>query len=94
MRSRCNMTFADDRTDGGGVTPRAERGVDPERQDLEQDLVSQPARPLTDEEREAASSDPGREARVYAPQSERVPREPIPGDAELIQGGTHTEEGE
>ena len=60
-------------------------GEDPGREELMNDLVAEPARPLTDEEQEAAQRDHGRPERVYAPASARVPKEPAPGDDKLIQ---------
>ena len=45
---------------------------DPQR--TTQELVSEGARPLTEEERKAADREPGVVERVYAPASERVPR--------------------
>ncbi|MCC6180059.1 MAG: hypothetical protein IT305_32495 [Chloroflexi bacterium] len=51
------------------------------------DLVSEPARPLTDDEEAAARIDAGRQPRTYAPASERVPETPAPGDAEIIEEG-------
>jgi hypothetical protein len=75
--------------------PRAEAGAggteenlideDPAREGVMNELVNEPARPLTDEEREAAERDPGRPERVYAPHSARVPKEPIPADEKLIR---------
>ena len=85
------MAGAENRANDAGMTPANERSVDPLREGVEQGLVSQPARPLTKEEREAAASDPGRGARVYAPESKRVPREPIPGDDELVHGDASDE---
>jgi hypothetical protein len=60
-------------------------GEDVGREGLMNDLLSEPARGLTDEEEEAAERDPGRPERVYAPASARVPKEPAPGDDRLIQ---------
>ena len=57
---------------------------DPAREDYVDALVNQPSRPLTDEEKEAAEHDPGRPERVYAPASERVPKDPAPGDDRII----------
>lgn len=61
-------------------------GEDPEREAVEHGLPSQPDRPLTGEEEQAAEDDPGRSERVYAPASARVPKEPVPGDDKLIHG--------
>jgi hypothetical protein len=60
-------------------------GEDAEREGVLHELVNEPARPLTREEREAAEHDPGRPERVYAPASARVPKKPAPGDDRLIQ---------
>jgi hypothetical protein len=69
--------------------PTQERVVvdeDTEREGLMGDLMDEPARPLTHDEREVAEHDPGRPERVYAPASARVPKEPAPGDDRLISG--------
>ena len=68
---------ADDRPNRIDEDVEREAGVD--------QLLNEPARPLTDEEREAAKRDPGRPERVYAPRSERVPKQPFPGDEKLIK---------
>ena len=60
-------------------------GEDPGREERMNDLVAEPSRPLTDEEKDAAAEDPGRPERVYAPASARVPKQPAPGDDRLIQ---------
>lgn len=70
-----------------GERAPTERGQDPTREAAERDSSSLPSRPLTDEEREAAEHDPGRRQRAYAPHSERVPKPPAPGDAELVAHG-------
>jgi hypothetical protein len=49
------------------------------------DLVSETSRPLTDEERKAADRDVPISERVYAPASERVPREPVPGHRDFVE---------
>jgi hypothetical protein len=78
------MTFPDRRLDGPieppetrsenrqDVVPVSERNQDPQRSTHE--LVTESARPLTDEERKAADRDSGIAERVYAPASERVPK--------------------
>jgi hypothetical protein len=78
------MTFPDRRLDGPieppearaenrqDVVPVSERNQDPQRSTHE--LVTEAARPLTDEERKAADRDAGVAERVYAPASERVPK--------------------
>lgn len=60
------------------------RGEDPAREALERGLASEPERPLSKEEKDAAEADPGRPDRVYAPASARVPKEPAAGDDRLI----------
>jgi hypothetical protein len=60
---------------------------DPQR--ATQELVSEGARPLTEEERKAADRDPGVVERVYAPASERVPRT-VEGHRDVIE---HTDSG-
>jgi len=44
----------------GGVRPRDARDEDPERTGAVHNLVNQPARPLTGDEKEAARRDPGK----------------------------------
>jgi len=70
----------------GDAMPPSERGKDEERSEVLRELESGPSRPLTDEEREAAEHDPGRRPRVYAPESERVPKEPAPEDQAVADG--------
>ena len=69
----------------GELAPQ-ERGQDPAREGVEEGLTDVPSRPLDDEEKEAARHDPGRQPRTFAPQSERVPKEPLPGDDKLLEG--------
>jgi hypothetical protein len=76
----------------GGVLPPSERDQDPAREEFERELVTEPARPLTREEREAAEHDPGQPARVYAPEEARVPKPPIPGDDQRVLGGALADE--
>ena len=59
---------------------------DPGREELMNELASEPARALSDEEEEAAEGDAPRPERVYAPHSARVPKEPAPGDDKLVRG--------
>jgi hypothetical protein len=66
-------------------TRRPSTGEDPARADTVRELTHQPDRPLTDDEEDAAEHDPGRRERVHAPASARVPKEPAPGDDELIE---------
>ena len=74
-----------DRLPEGELAP-SERDEDPAR--AEQGLTATPARPLTDEEKAAATADPGRPTRTYAPHSQRVPKDPLPGHEELAAGGS------
>ena len=60
-------------------------GEDPLREETMRELVNQPDRPLSEDEKEAAEHDRGRSERVYAPASARVPKEPAPGDDKLIK---------
>jgi hypothetical protein len=69
------------------VLDESERGKDEARGDYVDTLSHTPARPLTDDEEDAAEHDPGRPARTYAPASARVPKAPLPGDDRLINAG-------
>ena len=69
------------------VLDKSERGKDEARGEYVDTLSQTPARPLTDEEEDAAEHDHGRPARTYAPASARVPKEPLPGDDKLINAG-------
>jgi hypothetical protein len=71
----------------GTVLDESERGKDDMRGDVVDTLTTTPARPLTDEEEDAAERDHDRPARTYAPASERVPKAPLPGDEKLIKPG-------
>ena len=64
------------------MIPPSERSQDPQRS--AHDLVNQTARPLTDEEKKAADRDTSVGERVYAPASERVPRDPVPGHRDFV----------
>jgi hypothetical protein len=85
---------------GGPLTPEAprdpnadtviderERGKDELRGESVDSLLATPARPLTDDEEEAAEHDPGRQPRTFAPASSRVSKPPAPGDDRLIEEG-------
>jgi len=77
------------------VIPPTERGEDPERNRMEHGLVGDASRPLTEEERKAADRDAPAGERVYAPASERVPKDPLPGHREMVEhADTHTPERE
>jgi len=67
-----------------GVNPISERGEDYERDEFMRELEQQPSRPLTGDETRAAAADSGSVRSVYAPASERVPVEPLPGDREIM----------
>jgi hypothetical protein len=73
----------------GTVLDGSERGKDDQRGDIIDTLLTTPARPLTDDEKEAAEDDPGRPPRTFAPASERVPKPPAPGHEQLIEEGLH-----
>jgi hypothetical protein len=64
------------------VLPPSQRGQDVEQTTHE--LVTESARPLTDEERKAADRDAPPGERVYAPASERVPRT-VPGYRDVVE---------
>lgn len=72
-----------------GEQPPSERDEDSSRD--EHTLTGEAAGALTDEEREAAAHDHGRPGRTYAPASERVPKAPIGGDADVIARGHEVE---
>jgi hypothetical protein len=75
------------------VIPPHERNQDPERST--HDLVTEVSRPLTEDEHKAADRDAPAGERVYAPASERVPREPVPGHRDFVEHpDTHTPERE
>jgi hypothetical protein len=69
--------------------PPTERGQDPERTEAMHGLAVEDARPLTSDERRAAENDTPLPERVYAPASERVPKEPVPGHRDFVE---HTDE--
>jgi hypothetical protein len=71
----------------GTVLDESERGKDEARGDYVDTLSNTPARPLTDDEEDAAEHDPGRPARTYAPASARVPKPPAPGDERFVGQG-------
>jgi hypothetical protein len=71
----------------GTVLDESERGKDEARGEYVDSLTNTPARPLSDDEEDAAEHDPGRPGRTYAPASARVPKPPAPGDERLIEQG-------
>jgi hypothetical protein len=68
------------------VLDPTERGEDPMRGDIVDTLTTEPARPLTQDEKDAAEDDPGRPPRTFAPASERVPKDPAPGHEDVVLG--------
>ena len=72
------------------VLDETERGKDEARGEYVDTLSHTPARPLTDDEEDAAEHDHGRPARTYAPASARVAKDPLPGDEKLINAGLDT----
>ncbi len=75
----------------GDLLPPSERNYDLPREAAIDALASQPARPLSDEEQEAALRDTPRAERVYAPASARVPKAPVPGHERLIERGLRSQ---
>jgi len=69
------------------ILSETERGEDPLREDYVNAEMAGEDRPLTGDEKDAARHDPGRQPRTYAPASERVPKQPNPGDARVIEAG-------
>ena len=61
-----------------------DRGQDEELEELEESVGRGEARPLTQEEREAAKRDKGPAKTVFAPASQRVPKPPLPEDEKFI----------
>jgi hypothetical protein len=77
------------------IIPSTERNQDPASSELMHDLTAESARPLTGEERKAADRDAPVAERVYAPASERVPVDPVPGHRNFTDHtDTHTPERE
>jgi hypothetical protein len=66
------------------VLPPGDRGEDEVREAIEEGMALGESRPLTRAEREAAARDPGISEPVYAPASERVSKEPAPGDEKFV----------
>jgi len=65
--------------------PPSERNQDQQRTEMTHGLLADGSRPLTAEEREAAEHDTPVGERVYAPASERVPVEPVPGHRDFVE---------
>jgi len=77
------------------VIPANERNQDPVITDMTDRLTTESARPLTDEERKAADREAPAGQTVYAPASERVPVNPVPGHRDFVEHpDTHTPERE
>jgi len=77
------------------VIPATERNQDPATTDRMDELTTEGARPLTEEERKAADREAPAGQTVYAPASERVPVNPVPGHREFVEHpDTHTPERE
>jgi hypothetical protein len=81
------MTFSD--------TSLERTGVDPAVSAMVNGVLIDNSHPLTDEERQAADREAPVSERVYAPASERVPVEPVPGHRDFVEHtDTHTPERE
>ena len=65
--------------------PPNERGQDEERTEISRGLTMEQARPMTADERHAAETDTPLAERVYAPASERVPKEPVAGHRTFVE---------
>jgi len=65
--------------------PPNERNQDIERTEITHGLEVEPSRPLTSDERHAAENDTPLRERVYAPASERVPKEPVAGHRDFVE---------
>jgi hypothetical protein len=63
--------------------PPNQRGQDEGRTETTHQIEG--SRPLTSAEREAAEHDKPLPERVYAPASERVPKEPVPGHRDMVE---------
>jgi hypothetical protein len=85
-------THADNAPD---IIPATARNQDPAVTEAMHGLSVDGARPLTDDERKAADRNAPVGERVYAPASERVPVDPVPGHRNFIDHtDTHTPERE
>jgi hypothetical protein len=77
------------------VIPASERNQDPVITERMDELTAESARPLTEEERKAADREEPAGQTVYAPASERVPVNPVPGHRDFVEHpDTHTPERE
>src|SRR2546425_13364981 len=77
------------------VIPANERNQDPVITERMDELTAEGSRPLTEDERKAADREAPAGQTVYAPASERVPVNPVPGHRDFIEHpDTHTRERE
>jgi len=67
-----------------GMNPPSERGEDQARDEVMREVEEQPSRPLSGAKKRAAESDTERAPDVYAPASERVAKEPLARDREIV----------
>jgi hypothetical protein len=65
--------------------PPSERNQDQLRTEVSHGLAVGGSRPLTADEKAAAEQDTPIAERVYAPASERVPRDPVPGHRDFLE---------
>ena len=73
-----------------GIVPASERGQDPLREEIEHELGSGMVPPELEHDHDHTVEDEiAKTQRVYAPPSERVPREPLPGHRDLVE---HTDD--
>jgi hypothetical protein len=71
------------------VLNSAEHSEDVQSKQLLHALLLGLPRPPSQRERQAATDDLGAPPRVYAPASARVPKKPLPCDAEILAEGRH-----
>jgi hypothetical protein len=77
------------------VIPANERNQDPLTTERMDELTTESSRPLTEEERKAADREAATGQTVYAPASERIPVNPVPGHRDFVEHpDTHTPERE
>jgi hypothetical protein len=77
------------------VIPASERNQDPIMTERMDELTTEGSRPLTEVERKAADREAPAGQTVYAPASERVPVNPVPGHRDFVEHpDTHTPERE
>ena len=65
--------------------PKSQRNQDEMRTETSHGLAVDGSRPLTSEEKAAAEHDHPAAERVYAPATERVPVQPVPGHREFVE---------